>query len=104
MFLVDRGHKGRCWWKNIVHEDEDSLLGAQLDPLPDDVHKLTHSQVGRYQILFLVNVWDVTLLGLLHNDRYSVGVLLPDSGSLSLPFVCRKEPQLSAKLFNTKIS
>lgn len=39
-----------CWWKDIVHENEDSLLGAQLDPLPNDVHKLTHSQVSRYQV------------------------------------------------------
>jgi hypothetical protein len=39
-----------CRWKNIVHKDEDGLLGAKLDPLPNHIDKLTHCQVCRDQI------------------------------------------------------
>lgn len=31
--------------KHVLHENEDGLLGAQLYPLADDVHKLPDGQV-----------------------------------------------------------
>jgi hypothetical protein len=34
-----------CWWQHILHKDEDGLLGTQLDPLADHVHKLPDSQI-----------------------------------------------------------
>ena len=37
-------------WQGIVGEDEDGLLGRQLDALSDDVHELPHSQVRRNEV------------------------------------------------------
>ena len=88
MFLVDAAHKGRCGWKDFVDEDEDGLLGRELDALADNIDELAHSQVlstyvlfsepprrsmqtaayRRYEVLLLVNGGDVRLVRLLTND------------------------------------
>jgi hypothetical protein len=33
--------------QHVVDEDEDGLLGGELDALTDDVHKLTHLQSAK---------------------------------------------------------
>ena len=39
-----------CGRQHVLDEHEDSLLWADLDPLADDVHKLTHSEIGRDEV------------------------------------------------------
>jgi len=43
VFLIDGTHKRGRWWKDLVHEDEDRLLGCKLDPFPDNIDELTDS-------------------------------------------------------------
>lgn len=45
MLLIDRAHQCCRWWKDLVDEDEDSLLGCELDTLPDHVHELSDSKI-----------------------------------------------------------
>ena len=39
-----------CGWEHILDEHEDGLLRADLDPLADDVHELTHCEISWHQI------------------------------------------------------
>jgi hypothetical protein len=39
-----------CWWQHILHEHEDGLLGADLDPLTDHIDELPHCQVRWHQV------------------------------------------------------
>ena len=41
---------GTCWWEGVLHEDEDSLLSAELDALPYHIHKLSNCEVGRNKV------------------------------------------------------
>ena len=45
MLLVDGTHEGCCWREHLIDEDEDSLLGRELDPLADDIDELPDSEV-----------------------------------------------------------
>lgn len=47
MLLVDGAHESCCWREYLVDEDEDSLLGRELDPLADDIDKLPNGKVLR---------------------------------------------------------
>lgn len=70
MLLVNATHKGGSRRQDLIHEDEDGLLGGQLDPLADDVDKLANGQVGRDQVLLLVDGSDVALLDLFADDLH----------------------------------
>lgn len=59
MFLVDGAHQRRRWWEHLIHEDEDGFLGRELDALADHIDELTNSEIGRHQVLLLVNSGDV---------------------------------------------
>ena len=73
MLLVDARHQGSGWGQNLVDEDEDGLLGGELDALADDVDELADGEVGWNEILFLVDGGDLGLLNLLADD---LGVVL----------------------------
>lgn len=77
-----------CGWEDVLDEYKDGLLRAELDAPPDHVHELSHSEVPRHEVLFLVNVGDVGLLGLLDNHRDTVRVTLPDPLGLGDTLVC----------------
>ena len=49
--------------------------------------ELSYSQVGRYEVLLLVDVRDVTPVGLFTNDGDTVGVLRPDPFGLRFAFL-----------------
>ena len=72
VFLVDATHEGGRWGKHFVDEDEDGLLGGELDSLADDVDELTNGQIGRNKVLLLVDGRDVTLLDLFANDLFVI--------------------------------
>ena len=64
MLLIDTAHKRSSRRQNLINEDEDGLLGRELDALADDIDKLTDSQVGRHQVFLLVDGCDVGFLDL----------------------------------------
>lgn len=76
MFIVDRAHQCSGRWKDLVDEDEDSLLGRELDALADDIDELTNGEVGWNKVLLLIDGRNIRLLDLFANDRNAVGVLL----------------------------
>jgi len=59
VLLVYRAHESGCRWQNLIDEDEDGLLGRQLNALADHVDELTDGEVGRDQVLLLVDGRDV---------------------------------------------
>lgn len=64
MLFVDTAHKCSRWGQDLINEDEDSLLGRELDTLADDVDELADCEVCRHQILLLVDGSDIRLLDL----------------------------------------
>lgn len=45
VLFVNAAHERSGGWQHLIDEDEDRLLGAQLDALPNDIDELTDSQV-----------------------------------------------------------
>ena len=45
MLLVDAAHQSGGWWENLINEDEDGLLGRQLDALADNVDELAYGEI-----------------------------------------------------------
>lgn len=45
VLLVDAAHESGSRRKDLIHEDENSLLWGKLNPLADDVDKLAYCQV-----------------------------------------------------------
>lgn len=45
VLLVDAAHKSSSGRQNFIDENEDGLLGGELDALADDVDKLTDGQI-----------------------------------------------------------
>lgn len=68
VLLVDAAHEGGSGRKDLIDEDEDSLLGGKLDALADHVDKLANSEIGRDEVLLLVDGSDVRLLDFLADD------------------------------------
>jgi hypothetical protein len=76
MLLINRAHERSSRRQNLIDEDEDRLLGGQLDALADNVDELAHGQVGWHKVLLLVDGRDVAFLDLLADDGDTIGVLL----------------------------
>lgn len=55
MFFIDGAHERRGGWQNFIHEDEDRFLRAEFDSFADHIDKLAYGEVGRYQILLLID-------------------------------------------------
>jgi hypothetical protein len=76
MLFVNGRHQRSGGWQHLVDEDEDGLLGGELDALADDIDELAHGEVRGYQILLFVDRRDVGLLDLLADDGDAVAILL----------------------------
>ena len=59
MLLIDGAHKCGSGRQHFVNEDEDGFLRGKLDAFADNVHELSYSEVGRHQVLLLVDGCDV---------------------------------------------
>ena len=68
VLLVYRAHKSGCGRQDLVDEDEDGLLGRQLNALADNVDELADGEIGGNQVLLLVDGRDIGLLNLLANN------------------------------------
>lgn len=68
MFLVYRRHQRGGWWQDFIDEDENGLLGRELDTLADYVDELAYGKIGWNQVLLLVDGRNIRLLDLLADD------------------------------------
>ena len=76
---LQSGHGGRKRARG--DEQEDGLLGRELDALADHVHELADGQVRGHEELALVHVRQrVVAFALVHDHRDAVGVLGADGG------------------------
>ena len=55
VLLIDGAHERSCRWQDLIDEDKDGFLGRELDALANNIDKLTDSEIGGYQVLFLVD-------------------------------------------------
>ena len=82
VLLINGRHQRGGRWQHLVDEDEDGLLGGELDALADDINELTNGQVRGHQVLLLVDRRDVRLLDLFADDGNAVAVFLALRGRL----------------------
>lgn len=96
VLLIDRAHKCGSRRKDLIDEDEDGLLRAQLNALADHVHELADGEVGWNEVLLLVDGRNVRLLDLLADNLPMLSVTLShleyvpneyDSANATLPTV-----------------
>ena len=59
MFLVNAAHERGSGRQDLINEDEDGLLRAELDALADHVDELSNGQVCGDKVLLLVDGGDV---------------------------------------------
>ena len=85
--LVEGAHGGRGGGDDVVDKEEQSVLWPQTDPLPDEEVELANSEIGGYQVLFLVQIANTSFGGFLYNDRNTVGVFSTDLLSLCPPLL-----------------
>ena len=74
VLLVDRAHESGGGREHLIDEDEDGLLGRELDALADHVDELAHGEVRGDEVLLLVDGSDVRLLDLLADDLFAMSV------------------------------
>jgi hypothetical protein len=72
VLLVYRAHQRSRRRQDLVDEDEDGLLRRQLNALADHVDELADCQVGRDEVLLLVDGRNVRLLDLLADNLAAV--------------------------------
>lgn len=68
MLFVDAAHQGGGGRDDLLDVDEDRLLRGELYALADHVDKLAYGEIGRDEVLLLVDSGDVRLLDLLTDD------------------------------------
>lgn len=68
VLLVNAAHEGGSGRQDLIDEDEDGLLGAELDALADNVDELSNGEIGGHQVLLLVDCGDIRLLDLFADD------------------------------------
>jgi hypothetical protein len=76
MLLINRAHQSGSRRQHLIDEDEDGLLGRQLDALADYVDELAYGQVGGDKIFLLVDGRDVAFFDFLADNRDAVGIFL----------------------------
>jgi hypothetical protein len=68
VLLVDAAHESSGWRQDLVDEDEDGLLWAELDAFANNINELADGEVCGHEVLLLVDGGDVRLLDLLTDD------------------------------------
>ncbi len=68
MLFIDAAHEGSGRRQYLIDEDEDCLLGRELDAFANDIDKLSYGKVGRDEVLLLVDGCDIRLLYFLADD------------------------------------
>ena len=68
VLFVNARHQRCCRRQDLIDEDEDCFLGAELDALADHINELTHGEVSWDKILLLVDRRDVRTICFLTYD------------------------------------
>lgn len=68
MFFVDAAHEGGSRWNDLLHINEDRLLGRKLYALPNNIDKLANGEIGWNKVLLLVDRGDIRFLDLLADN------------------------------------
>jgi len=68
VLVVDTAHKRSSRRQDLIDEDEDGLLWAELDSLANNIDELTNCQIGGDEVLLLVDCCNVGLLDFLTDD------------------------------------
>lgn len=76
MLFIDATHDSSSGDKCFIYKDEQSLLGGELYTLADNVDELSHSEVRRHKVLFLVDGGDVVLRVVLFTDYLHIDLEL----------------------------
>ena len=76
MLFVDARHQRSSRRQDLIDEDENRLLRAELDALADNINELTDGEVSGDKILFLVDGCNVGFFHLFADDGDAVGVFL----------------------------
>ena len=77
VYLVEGSHGGGGGREGVVDEEEEGVLGPEADPLADEEVELADGEVGRHEVLLLVEVAQPRLRGLLHDHGHAVRVFSP---------------------------
>ena len=77
-YLVEGPHGSRGGRECVVDEEEERVLGPEADALPDEEVELADGEVGRHQVLLLVQVAQSCFGRLLHDHGHAVRVLPPE--------------------------
>lgn len=73
VLFVDGAHQRGGRRQHLVDEDEDGLLGGELDALANNIDELADCEVGGNEILLLIDSGDIRLLDLFANHlEYTV--------------------------------
>lgn len=77
MVLVDGAHQLSSRRQHLIDEDEDGLLGRQLDALADYVDELAYGEVCRDKVLLFIDSSNVRLFDLFayHGDAILVSAV-----------------------------
>ena len=59
VLFVDRAHESSGGRQDLIDEDEDSLLWAELDSLADNIDELPDGEIRGNQVLLLIDGSDV---------------------------------------------
>lgn len=68
MLFIDAAHESSGWRQDLINEDEDGLLWREFNPFANNVDELAHGEIGRNEVLLLVDGSDVALFNLLTNN------------------------------------
>jgi len=82
MLVIDSSDGRACRRYLIVDEEEERVLGSQLDALADEEVKLAHGEVVGHEVFLLVEVSDARFGRFFHDDRHTIGILLADALAL----------------------
>lgn len=59
VLFIDGAHERSGRWQHLINEDENGLLGRKLDALANNIDELANGEVGRHQVLLLIDGRDV---------------------------------------------
>lgn len=68
MLFIDTAHQSRSRRQDLVDEDENRFLRAELDSLANNIDELTDGQIRGDEVLLLIDRSDVGFLDLLTDD------------------------------------
>jgi hypothetical protein len=76
VLFIDAAHEGSGRREDLIDEDEDCFLGAELDTLANNIDELAKGEICRDEVLLLIDGSDIGLLYLLADDLLKALVIV----------------------------